>query len=108
MNAEEYVVEKLQKLEKINDDSKELVDNLSRRIGYLAKKISAFQDLLSKAKLKFNDEGNYYSLEFNSYYSTLNDNGWDSIKAIVKDLKALDLYQDIILEVEKREQNSNV
>lgn len=105
MNCEEYVVERLKKLEKINDDSKELVDNLSRRIGYLTEKISAYQDLISKAKLKFNDEGNYYSLEFNSYYSTLNDNGWDFIKDIVKDLKTLDLYQDIILEVEKREQN---
>ena len=108
MTAEEYIVERLKKLEKINDDSKELVDNLSRRIGYLTEKISAYQDLISKAKLKFNDEGFYYSLEFNSYYSTLNDNDYDSIDSIVKDLKTLDLYEDIILEVEKKEQNSNV
>lgn len=105
MTADEYVVEKLKSVEKTNDSLKCLIDNQTERINILTEKIKAFKDLISKAKLKFNDEGFYYSLEFNSYYSTLNDNDYDSIDSIIKDLKTLDLYEDIILEVEKKEQN---
>lgn len=106
MNAEEYIVERLKLLEKTNDSLKFLIDNQTERINILTEKLLAYEHLLEKAKLKFNDEGTYYSLEFNSYYSTLNDKGCDSIKSIIEDLKTLDLYQDIILEVEKREQNN--
>ena len=108
MTAEEYIVERLRSSEKTIDSLKFLIDNQTERINTLTEKLLAYQDLISKAKLKFNDEGLYYSLEFNSYYSTLNDNDYDSIDSIIKDLKTLDLYEDIILEVEKREQNSNV
>ena len=105
MNCEEYVVEKLKSVEKTNDSLKILIDNQTERINELIEKIDAFKDLIERTQLKFVDKGSYYGLDFSGYYLDFTDKGKDNIKAIINDLKALDLYEDIILEVEKREQN---
>lgn len=103
MNCEEYVVERLQKLEKTNENLKILIDNQTDRIDALIEKIDAFEDLIEKAQLEIEEGECYYGLNFKGHYLTLNNK--DKVKSIVNDLKILDLYQDIILEVEKWEEN---
>ena len=109
MNCEEYVVERLQKLEKENEHLKKLVDIKDEVINSLKTQAKALYNLYDKAQLKFNDEGCYYSLEFNSYYSTLNDKGKEDIKEIINDLKVLDIDSDIVKAAEEfeREKLSN-
>lgn len=105
MNCEEYIIKRLQKLEKENEEL--LLDTRIDITRKLYKKIDAFKDLLSKVQLKFNDEGNYYSLEFYSYYSTLNDKGKETIRDIIDDLKTLNIDSDIVAKCEQKEKEEN-
>ena len=105
MNAEEYIVERIKMLEKTNDSLKFLIDNQTTTINNLSGEIKAYKDLLEKAQLEFKDGESYYGINFKGLHLTLTDKGKENVKAIINDLKILNLYEDIILEVEKREQN---
>lgn len=94
MNCEEYIVERLQKLEKENEHLKKLVDLKDEVIDSLNTKVKALYNLYDKAQLKFEDEGSYYSLEFKGIYFTLTDDGKEDIKEIINDLKVLDIDSD--------------
>ena len=105
MTAEEYIVERLQKLEKNIEDLKGLIDDQTNTINYLKEQLSAHTDLLTKAKLElqFNAEYDSYALNFRGYYSSINDSGKDCIKEIINDLKIINSlpHAKIIVDCEK-------
>ena len=106
MNAEEYIVERLQKLEEQNKNLRDLVSSQNANLTELKNQINALVNLYDKSKLEFvfNPQFNSYSLHFKGYYSSISQDGSDNIKEIVNDLKMLNFDSNIVLEVEKREQ----
>lgn len=107
MTADEYVVERLEKLEEQNKNLRDLVSAQKDNITELKNQIKALVNLYDKSKLEFvfNPQFNSYSLHFKGYYSSISQDDSDNIKEIVNDLKMLDFDSDIVLEVEKRERN---
>lgn len=104
MNCEEYVVEKLQKLEQENKDLKNMNKLNDEIINRFITQVKAFNDLLSKSKLElqFNAEYDTYALTFNGFYTTITDKGKENIKEIVNDLKILNIDSDIVKAFEEK------
>jgi len=110
MNCEEYIIERLQKLEKENEGLRKRIDNQNDTINKLSEKIDAFKDLFEKTQLEFYDRGCYYGLNFKGLYLTLTDKGKNAVKEIVNDLKILNLSNvtsDIVAKCEQKEKEEN-
>ena len=103
MNCEEYIIEKLQKLEKENEHLKKIVDIKDEVINILNSKVRVLYDLSDKTELEFKDYGNYCTINFYGFHSTITDEGKENIKEIVNDLKFLGIYPDIVEAFEKEE-----
>lgn len=110
MNCEEYIIERLQKLEKENEHLNKTIADQKNTIENLIKKIDAFKDLFEKTQLEFYDRDCYYGLNFRGLYLTLTDKGKNAVKEIVNDLKILNLSNvtsDIVAKCEQKEKEEN-
>lgn len=110
MNCEEYVIERIHKLEEENKNLDRTIANQENTIKHLIEKIDAFKDLLEKAQLEFKDSECYYELNFKGLYLTINDKGKKAVKEIVNDLKILNLSNvtsDIVAKCEQKEKEYN-